>query len=546
MWSKRYFLFVIVVIAAIVIVFSACSKKEAEEIQFTPGNFFGGNVRNIDDDAFHLAIGGEPISCDPHNMTTVVENHIIPSTCEGLLAWGPNGPNEDPVPGLASHFKVSDDGTVYKFHLREGLVWSNGQTLTAYDIEYSWDRASGEGFLYSFIFKEGQIESWDAKADNTFVVTLKAPNRIFLTVLPLPIMCALHQPTIDKYGDGWCVPKTFVGSGAYVPTKVVLGESIRLEKNPRYWDADNVHTEVVVAHTTENRQLVVNLYEQGRIDSTGAQTVIPPEKIEALKDPNNPKVYTVSDVYTYPIMANSYVTFNHDMPPFKKVKVRRALSLALNRQAIIDNVIKAGEVPMANFMPPGMGYDLVPYDVSQNCAEAQRLLAEAGYPGGKGFPEYEILFRVGSMEPNWVPPMVDQWKQCLGIKFTMAGMTMQLWRPRYTDRKFKLTVDGWQGDFPHPHTFVGLWHSANLMNPSGYRSAKMDAALEVALAATSQEEFQAAYEVVDRLILEEMPMINLWFRGWTTALRPEWTGWNSNILNTYPLKYIRLKSPREN
>lgn len=296
----------------------------------------------------------------------------------------------------------------------------------------------------------------------------------------------------------------------------------------------------LVAHTSDDRRLAIDMYKQGSLDWTGCQAMIPIEELEVQKDPSQPNGYKGADLQTYVIMASLYVTPNVTRKGFDDARVRRALSLAIDRRTMVETVTRAGDMPMLNFIPPGMGYEVIPTDVTPNCQEAKRLMAEAGYPGGKGFPVYELLFRTGTgMEPDIAPVVASQWQKCLGIQVKLAGMPMELWRPKTTEHNFDVTFDGWQGDYPHPHTFAGLLASKSSMNLSGYASPEMDALLEQGMLATDPAEFQQAYHRVEEVILRDMPEINMWFRTWTFALRPEWTGITPNVLNVYPLRYLR-------
>lgn len=135
------------------------------------------------------------------------------------MTWGPKGPGADPVPGMAESYEVSPDGKTYTFHLRPWLQWSDGTPFVADDFEWSWNRGRKPEFLYNFLFDEAQISHWEAKDHNTFVVTLKAPNKIFFSTLPMPVFCPINRAVVEQYGETWCEPEHWVGNGPYAPTE---------------------------------------------------------------------------------------------------------------------------------------------------------------------------------------------------------------------------------------------------------------------------------------------------------------------------------------
>ncbi len=536
---------VIVVIAAIFGVGYAFHGGKGRKT--TDVELYGGATRNLPDGEFHVSAAGQPKSCDPTLVTTIIENHVAANVCEGLVTWTQNGPSDGPQPGMADSWKVSDDGKVYTFHVRDNAKWSSGTQLTAYDFAWSWGRVRTKetGCLYAFLLDEALVANFEALDVHQFRVTLSKPNGIFMSVLTLPALCAEHEGTIKQNGTAWCQPSTFVGNGPYVIAESVLSDHITLKKNKYYWDQKNVELETIVIHTAADGQLNLNLYKQGKLDWLGAQTLITAEDLDKIRIKGDSDHFTAADVSKYTRMAVTYITVNHKRPGLNNKLVRRALSLAIDRAAIEENVTRTGDIPTVGFFPPGMGaYKPVGGDTKQNCVEGRRLMAEAGYSGDKKFPVYEFLYRSGGSDNvDMAPAIADQWKQCLGIEVKLVGLKMELWQPKVVvQHDYDITMDGWQGDYPHPQTFAGLQTSHNSMNYSGYGDSTYDAAVDAAVVANTDAALQKGYEAVESIIGRDTPIIPLYFQPRIHALRPEWEGIVGNVALSHPLKYVRRKA----
>ncbi|MEK7995744.1 MAG: peptide ABC transporter substrate-binding protein [Planctomycetota bacterium] len=509
----------------------------------TASDPYGGVTRNVDDNAFHVLAGGEPRSCDPQLITSLVENTVVVNTCEGLTTWTQNGPVDGPQPGMAEQWSVSENGMVYTFHLRPEATWSNGEPLTAADFAWSWDRlrAKETAASYAFLLDEAFIESAKAKDDHTLEVVLSRPNGIFMSVVTLPWLCPLHRPTVEAHGAAWCKPEHFVGNGPYVIHDATISDHVTLTKNSHYYDAPRVELERIIVQTTADNQLNLDLYKKGRVDWLGLQAGIPAEDLDTIRVDGDPNRFRAPDVVSYMRMAVTYISPNHARKGFDDARVRMALSLAIDRKAIEDNVTRGGEVPTVSFIPPGIGtYKPNLGDTSANCTEAQRLLAKAGYPDGAGFPKYEFLYRTGSSrEQDMAPAIAQQWKECLGIEVTLSGMEMKLWQPKSTSHDFDITLDGWIGDYPHPQTFAALLGSTNVLNHAGYKNELYDSMLAEAIRMSTDEGIQRGYHDLEEVIAAEMPVIPLYFSPRVHAVRPEWTGISPNIAQYHPLRYVR-------
>ncbi|MDO8599543.1 MAG: peptide ABC transporter substrate-binding protein [bacterium] len=526
-------------------------ESTATTIATPQTGLYGSTKRTVTDDAFHYPLGGQPKSCDPHKIETIIEFGITVNECEGLLAWGPKGPT-DVRTGVAYAHDVSPNGKTHTFHLRD-TKWSNGDPLNADDFVWSWSRAKNPATgQYSFLFNEAKIATFSAPDPHTFVVTLLEPNSIFLNIVPFQTLCPVHRATVEKFGDAWCQPEHFVGNGPYVPVEAKLDDRIVLKKNANYWDAEHVEVEMVVAHAWTDNQVGIDCYKKGECDWTGVSVNIPPAELDAIRDPHDRSRFTIRDVVRYARNASSYIALNTKRKGLDDVRVRHALSLAIDREQLERFVTRSGDVPSTNFIPDGLaGYAPRRDPVQVDCPNAQALFAEAGYPSGRGFPTYEFLYRTNTaVEQNVANAIANMWKDCLEISVTVSGMPMKLWRSKVLEcdpkpdgpRTYDITMEGWQGDYPHPHTFAALLQCGNAQNNSDFCDSTYDAAIADGLVAHNPAIMQVAYRRAEDVLADAMPVIPLWFSPRIHAVRPEWTGIEPNAAMNHPLKYVRRMS----
>lgn len=514
-----------------------------------PTALYGGATRNITDNAFHFAVGGQPAECDPQLITSVIEFNIIENVCEGLFAWGPRGPS-DVRPGVAERYDVSPDGKTYTFHLRANARWSNGDPITAVDFVWSWERfrAPATHAQYAFLMQEAKIASFRAVNAQTLTVTLSEPNGIFMNVVPFKPFCPVHRPTIDAHGAAWCQPTTWVGNGPFVPVEARVDDYVKLRKNPRYWNVGSVALEEVFAYTANNNELHMNRYKKGFLDWTGETSRIPPADLDQIRDPNDPARFTASDVVAYARLANAHVSVHVQRRGLNDARIRRALSLAIDREKIARHITRGNEIPSGNFIPPIGAYDPPPADeytstTTASCDAGRQLLIAAGHPGGTGLPTYRFLYRTNNPVEQKVAVAIQQmWKDCLGVQTDLSGSPMDLWQERVLKQHdYDLTMDGWQGDFPHPQTFAGLLSSTSDMNHTEYRSSGYDGVMATGIREQDDARIEAIYNNLERIIRRDAPVIPIFFSPRIHAVRPEWNGIEPNVMMSHPLQYVRRK-----
>src|SRR5882724_4965355 len=340
----------------------------------------------------------EPESFDPAIITGQPEFRIVIGLFEGLTRLDPKTARA--IPGLAQSWEISPDGTIYTFHLRTNLVWSTGEPIRADDVVYSWIRSLSPATASDyagqlFYLKNGEDFNAGKIKDPSFVgvrapdpftvsVELNHPTTFFLDLITAPVFSVVPRQTIEKFGDRWLTAKPLPVSGAFELAEWRLNDKVRLKKNPRYWDAANTQSEIIDLLPIGSPHAALNLYEHGQADIVWDKELIPSELLDVLlKRP---------DFHTFDYLGSYFIRFNVTKKPFDDPRVRRALSLAIDRDRIVKKITRAGEQPAFHLVPNGTANYIPPEDEKYNPGLARKLLAEAGYPGGKIFPRFEYTF----------------------------------------------------------------------------------------------------------------------------------------------------------
>ncbi|MGH7979226.1 MAG: peptide ABC transporter substrate-binding protein, partial [Limisphaerales bacterium] len=340
----------------------------------------------------------EPDSLDPAIIVSQPDMRIVRGMFEGLLRLDPK--TARPIPGLAKDWDISPDGKIYTFHLRTNLVWSTGEPITADDVVYSWIRALKPSTASDYAFALYYLKNGEAfnagKITNASLVGVHAldkytvrcelnyPIAFFLDLCTFPVMFVVPRQTIEKYGDHWIMARPLPSSGPYELAFWRLNDRVRLVKNPRYWNAKNTQSAIIDILPIGSANTAFNLYESGAADIVWDKDEIPEELLDTLlKRP---------DFHKYNFLGTYFIRFNVTRKPFDDPLVRRALALAIDKEELVKKIMRAGEQPASHFVPPGTANYESPQGLGYDPVLAKKLLARAGYPGGKGFPRFEYTF----------------------------------------------------------------------------------------------------------------------------------------------------------
>ena len=363
----------------------------------------GSNLSRVDqgtiDGVLHFGNGSEPQTVDPHLATGVPEHHVITALFEGLTSKNPY--TLEPEPAVAESWDISEDGMTYTFHLRSNATWSNGDPVTAEDFRWSWERAmtpalaSEYSYMYYPIlnaeeFTTGRISDFNDVGvkvidDYTLEVQLRAPTPYFLQLLDHYSTFPVHRGTVEKFGSytdrlsQWSREGNIVSNGAFELTEWMISSHIRVEKRQNYWDAETVKLNAIVFYPTENLITEERMFRDGLIHRTED---VPLDKVPVYLE-EDPDTIVIA-----PYLSSYFYLINTTKAPMNDVRVRKALSLSVDRELLNETVLENIMSPAYFLTPPGtVGYE-PPVTFGYDPEQAKALLAEAGYPNGEGFPSF--------------------------------------------------------------------------------------------------------------------------------------------------------------
>ncbi|MDM4217423.1 MULTISPECIES: ABC transporter substrate-binding protein [Klebsiella] len=494
--------------------------------------------------------GSEPSSLDPHKVESDVENNIISDLFEGLVSVSPTGEIE---PRLAEKWE-NKDNTVWTFHLRPGVTWSDGTAITAQDIVWSWQRlvspltaspyASYPGNMH--IVNGAEIaqgkkapETLGVKAldDATLVVTLTQPNAAFLAMLAHPSLVPLDKVLISRYGDKWTKPEHMVTSGPYKLSQWVVNERIVAERNPRYWD--NAHTVInkVTYLPISSETADVNRYKAGEIDIV---YTVPINQFAQLKK-------TMGDqLDVSPQLATYYYEFNTTRPPFNDPRVRRALNMALDKDIIAEKVLGQGQRPAWLISQPDIGgvelhnpeYASWPRD--KRIAEAKKLLSEAGY--NESHPlVFNLLYNTSESHQRIAIAASSMWKKNLGVEAKLQNQEWKTMLDTMHTHNFDAVRYAWIADYDDAATFLNNFRTGDSENTSQYSNPAYDEALRNAAKASDTMARGKFYQQAEDLLGQDVPAIPAYHYVRTHLVKPWVGGFTPDKLGYYYSKDIYIK-----
>ena len=471
---------------------------------------------------------------------------------EGLLTFDAHG---KPQLGMAESWEISPDGRVYTFKLRDGLAWSDGTPLTAQDFVNSWrrtlDPATASEYAYQLhyiknakLFNEGKAHDFAevgvrAPDDLTLRVELENPTPFFLdlcsfvTLLPVP----LHA--VEKHGDNWIKPENLVSNGAYTLESWRLNDRIRLRKNPRYWNAHNVAMETIDVIPVSKANTAFNLYASGQADLMMDKGLVPPALLSEIKKRD--------DFHAAPFLGTYFLRYNCEKGPFADSRVRKAFSLVIDKKSVVDRITRAGELPADSFVPPGAaGYEPYGECAKGDVAEARRLLAEAGYPDGKGFPMVSYLYSEGELNEAIAVELQSMWRRELGVNVQLLRQEWKVYLRSLSSLDFDIARSSWVGDYPDPNTFLDMFVTGGGNNRTGWSDPRYDKLIAEAAAETGpQKRFAILREAEKILVCQQMPVCPLYFYvGIQLYDAGKLGGIDGNVLDEHPLKAMFWKTEK--
>ena len=498
--------------------------------------------------------GTEPQSLDPQIATGVPEHHIISAVMEGLVLK--DRKTLEPRPGVAESWDISDDGRVYTFYLRDNARWSNGDSHTAHDYAWSWWRAlqPALGNLYAYMlfpvenaqqYYEGDISDFNkvgvkALNDRTLQVTLKYPTPYFLQLLDHYSLFPVHQATIEKFGDAdqrgtrWTYEGNLVGNGPFQLVDWKINRRIVVQRNPHYWDKENVSLNEIIFIPIENIVTEERMFRAGQLHVTSS---LPADKISVYREAKDPELRIAPYLGTY------YYRLNVRKPQLKDPRVRRALAMTVDRQKLVDNITKGGQLPAYAMTPPGtMGY-FPKSDLKFDPQGAKKLLADAGYPNGEGFPPTEILYNTNEGHRKVAVALQDMWKKHLNIDIRLLNQEWKVYLDSESAGQYEISRAGWIGDYVDPNNFLDLFLCGGGNNRTGWCNEEYDRLiLDVAPSMSSHSERLEVFQQAEKLLLDDMPIIPIYTYTTVQLVDSSVKNFDANIMNAASYKDLYLQA----
>ena len=540
--NKTVFLILLSTIIAI-----GCGKKTETNVEY-------GYANKI----LYIANQDEPQAIDPHLFTGIPDRNIALALFEGLVTL--DSKTLKPLPAASESWTISDDLTTYTFQLRKNARWSNGDMVTAEDFVYGWRRALTPTLpnLYAYLmyyvvnaeaYHRGEITDFSqvgikALSPSQLQVTLNHPTNFFLQMIDHHSFYPVHRTTIEQHGgiddalSKWTRPENFVGNGPFTLKSWQVNKEIAVQKNPHYWDADNVFLNEVHFLPITDQQVEVRAFRTGQVHLTNTpQMAI--EKIAFFRE-KQPEALRITATY-----STYFYYFNTTIEPLNDARVRRAIAMAIDRDLIVEKVTKGGEVPAYSIIPVDPnGYKPNTY-FKFDIEEAKKLLAEAGYVNGKGFPTFEILYNTNDNHRKVAVAIQQMLKQNLNIDVQLINKEWKVYLDEMAHLRHDIARGGWIADYIDPTNFFTLLLSSAGNNRTGWKNADYDALLKAMEREPDDQKRYAIFEQANKMLSEAMPLMPIYYYSDINVVDPNIEGWYDNAMHYHPYQYVKFKNTTE-
>jgi oligopeptide transport system substrate-binding protein len=494
-------------------------------------------------DKQEIVIGNaaEPSTLDPGRIEGRPESNLAVELFEGLVIQDKDG---KVLPGVAEKWESKEGGKVWLFTLRKNAKWSDGSGVTAQDFEYAfkrmvdpktasqyaWYLGKASNVLNAMAITEGKKKPDElgvkAIGDYTLQFTLEKPVAYLVATLVHGSLMPVPRKVVEKFGDKWTEPGNLVGNGPYKLVERVVNERIVMERNPHYWGNDKIVIDKITFLPINNQSAEYQRYRANAMDMT-SDGGVPAEQVAQIRK-DIPK-----ELVIWPQLASYYYTFNVRKPPFDDVRVRKALSLAINREVVTKQILNTGETAAFNMIPLiADGYKHVPGQwekatQTQREAEARRLLAEAGYGPGKPL-KFPLLYNTNEQHKKVALVVAAMWKKAGPVEVELVNQEWKTFLDSRNRGDFSLTRGAWVADYNEPSTMIDVFHSKHGSNDGKYSNPKFDDAVEQAKITLDATERNKHYQEAEALLSEDVPAVFVYHYSNRRLIKPWIKGYGRN------------------
>ncbi|MDR3565461.1 MAG: peptide ABC transporter substrate-binding protein [Negativicutes bacterium] len=486
------------------------------------------------------SVGAEPETLDPRKSTGSPEANIEEQIFEGLTTLNAK---DLPVPAVAEKWEVSADGLRYTFFLRGDAKWSNGDPVTAEDFEYAWKSALspelGSKYAYQlFYLKNGEAyNKGEAPASavgvravnpRTLEITLEEPTTYFLSLTAFHTYYPVHKSTAQT-NEKWAAdPKTFIGNGPFKVVSWAHNSKIEFAKNDFYWDAAKVKMTKMEFFLNDNANTELDMFENNQIDMGGNPPVA-----------EFPRLLREGKLKVYPYIGTYFYSFNVTKPPFDNPLVRRAFALAIDREAIIKNITRGEQKAALAWVPFGLpdaksdddfrikGGD---FFKDNDSSAAQKLLADAGYPGGRGLPPVTLIYNTSEGHKAIAEAIQEMWKKNLGVSVTLANQEWKVFLSTRSKGDYQVARHGWIGDYADPMTFIDMFVSDGGNNDAQYKNPAYDRLVRLAKTTNDPAARMQAMHDAEKILMEDGVIAPIYFYTNAILAKPNVKGYIRSVL----------------
>lgn len=519
-----------------------------------------------DKQVFRIGNGAEPKEMDPATATGAPEGKILDSIFEGLVTLDPF--TMEPIPGMAESWNISKDGKTYTFKIRKDAKWSDGKALDANDFVWSWTRtlapATASEYAYQLFYlrhgeayNQGKIKDSKqigvmAKDSHTLVVTLNNPTPFFLRLCAFRTLYPTPRHIVEKFPDKeWTKEGKIVSNGPFKLVEWKINRHIKVIPNEHYWDKSVVKIKEALFMPIEQIDTEEKTFFNGELDAT---TTVPAIKIPTYKKQikENPNKYHAYQ--SHPNLGVYFYRFNVKKKPVDDPRVRRALSLTIDRKLIVERITQGGQIATNTFTPANTGgYTAtgnLPLSVTPEAiSEAKKLLADAGYPEGKGMPPIEILYNTNEDHKKVAVAIQQMWKKNLGIEVGLFNQEWKVYLDSQKNGNYTVSRAGWIGDYPDPNTFLDMWLTNGGNNNTNWSNQQYDQLIKAANETTDTALRFKKFADAEKILLQELPIMPIYVYTNNHLISEklkmvtrsgEVKGWTPNIEGKLFLKHYAL------